>query len=77
MLDEQLLLVLCAGWGITDEMRQTADRARGGLMMVALAAADVECFRSLLARRLGLHFEDAKLDFPCRRLAAAYGRCAV
>jgi len=32
-------------------------------MMVALAAADVECFRSLLARRLGLYFEDAKLDF--------------
>ena len=32
-------------------------------MMVALAGADVECFRALLARRLGLYFEDAKLDF--------------
>jgi len=32
-------------------------------MTVALASADVEFFRDLVARRLGLHFEDAKLDF--------------
>src|SRR3984893_14479038 len=32
-------------------------------MTVALAGADVECFRALVARRLGLYFEDAKLDF--------------
>ena len=32
-------------------------------MTVAFAAADVECFRALVARRLGLYFEDSKLDF--------------
>jgi chemotaxis protein methyltransferase CheR len=32
-------------------------------MTVALAGADVECFRALVARSLGLYFEDAKLDF--------------
>jgi chemotaxis protein methyltransferase CheR len=32
-------------------------------MTVVLAGADVECFRALVARRLGLYFEDAKLDF--------------
>jgi chemotaxis protein methyltransferase CheR len=32
-------------------------------MTVALASADIECFRALVARRLGLYFEDAKLDF--------------
>jgi chemotaxis protein methyltransferase CheR len=32
-------------------------------LTVALAGADVECFRALVARRLGLYFEDAKLDF--------------
>ena len=32
-------------------------------MTTALAGADVECFRVLVARRLGLYFEDAKLDF--------------
>jgi chemotaxis protein methyltransferase CheR len=30
---------------------------------VALAGVDVECFRSLVAQRLGLYFEDAKLGF--------------
>jgi chemotaxis protein methyltransferase CheR len=32
-------------------------------MTEALAAADIESFRALVARRLGLYFEDAKLDF--------------
>ena len=32
-------------------------------MTVVLAGADVECFRALVARRLGLYFEDAKLDY--------------
>jgi chemotaxis protein methyltransferase CheR len=32
-------------------------------MTVAVAGADVECFRVLVARRLGLYFEDAKMDF--------------
>jgi len=32
-------------------------------MTVALAGADVECFRALVAQRFGLYFEDAKLDF--------------
>ncbi len=32
-------------------------------MIVAPAAAEIECFRGLVAERLGLHFEDAKLDF--------------
>jgi chemotaxis protein methyltransferase CheR len=32
-------------------------------MTVALAGADVECFRTLVARRFGLYFEDTKLDF--------------
>ena len=31
-------------------------------MTVALAA-EIECFRGLVAERLGLHFEDGKLDF--------------
>ena len=30
---------------------------------MALAAAEIECFRSLVAQRLGLYFDDAKLDF--------------
>src|ERR1700687_6214215 len=32
-------------------------------MTVALASVDIEGFRALVARRLGLYFEDAKLDF--------------
>jgi len=32
-------------------------------VIVAPAAAEIECFRGLVAERLGLHFEDAKLDF--------------
>ncbi len=32
-------------------------------MIVALAASEIECFRGLVAERLGLHFEDSKLDF--------------
>lgn len=32
-------------------------------MIVAPAAAEIECFRGLVAERLGLHFEDSKLDF--------------
>jgi chemotaxis protein methyltransferase CheR len=32
-------------------------------MMVALAAVEIEGFRSLVAQRLGLYFDDAKLDF--------------
>ncbi len=32
-------------------------------MIVAPAAAEIECFRSLVAERLGLYFEDGKLDF--------------
>ena len=32
-------------------------------MIVAPAAAEIECFRGLMAERLGLHFEDSKLDF--------------
>jgi chemotaxis protein methyltransferase CheR len=48
-------------------------------MTVALAGADVECFRALVARRLGLYFEDAKLDFLAdvlqRRMEGT--RCAL
>lgn len=32
-------------------------------MIVAPAAAEIESFRGLVAERLGLHFEDGKLDF--------------
>ena len=32
-------------------------------MIVAPAAAEIECFRGLMAERLGLCFEDSKLDF--------------
>jgi chemotaxis protein methyltransferase CheR len=32
-------------------------------MKMALAAVEIECFRSLVAQRLGLYFDDAKLDF--------------
>jgi chemotaxis protein methyltransferase CheR len=32
-------------------------------MTVLLSGADVGCFRALVGRRLGLYFEDAKLDF--------------
>jgi chemotaxis protein methyltransferase CheR len=32
-------------------------------MKMALAAAEIECFRSLVAQRLGLHFDESKLDF--------------
>jgi chemotaxis protein methyltransferase CheR len=32
-------------------------------VIVAPAAAEIECFRGLVAERLGLHFEDSKLDF--------------
>ncbi|HYL62683.1 MAG TPA: CheR family methyltransferase [Candidatus Methylomirabilis sp.] len=32
-------------------------------MIVAPAAAEIECFRGLVAERLGLYFEDSKLDF--------------
>ncbi len=32
-------------------------------MIVALAAAEIESFRSLVAERLGLYFEDSKRDF--------------
>lgn len=32
-------------------------------MIVALAAAEIECFRGLVAERLGLYFEDSKVDF--------------
>lgn len=32
-------------------------------MIVAPAAAQIECFRGLVAERLGLHCEDSKLDF--------------
>jgi chemotaxis protein methyltransferase CheR len=32
-------------------------------MNVTLAAGDIECFRSLVAERLGLYFDDSKLDF--------------
>jgi chemotaxis protein methyltransferase CheR len=38
-------------------------------MTVALAATDIECFRALVARRLGLYFEDAKLEFLADVLA--------
>jgi chemotaxis protein methyltransferase CheR len=31
--------------------------------MTLALAADIECFRGLVAERLGLHFEDSKLDF--------------
>jgi chemotaxis protein methyltransferase CheR len=45
---------------------------------VALAGADVEYFRALVAQRFGLYFEDAKLDFLAdvlqRRMKAT--RCA-
>jgi chemotaxis protein methyltransferase CheR len=48
-------------------------------MILALAAAEIECFRSLVAQRLGLYFDDAKLDFLAdvvrRRMEAA--RCEV
>jgi chemotaxis protein methyltransferase CheR len=30
---------------------------------LALAAAEIECFRGLVAERLGLHFDDGKLDY--------------
>jgi chemotaxis protein methyltransferase CheR len=32
-------------------------------VIVAPAAAEIECFRGLVAERLGLYFEDGKLDF--------------
>jgi chemotaxis protein methyltransferase CheR len=32
-------------------------------MNVTLAADDIECFRSLVAQRLGLYFDDSRLDF--------------
>jgi chemotaxis protein methyltransferase CheR len=32
-------------------------------VIVAPAAVEIECFRDLVAERLGLHFEDSKLDF--------------
>src|SRR4029077_2269193 len=32
-------------------------------MTVTVAAAEIECFRSRVAQRMGLHFEDAKLEF--------------
>jgi chemotaxis protein methyltransferase CheR len=32
-------------------------------MKSALAAEEIECFRSLIVQRLGLYFEDARLDF--------------
>ena len=32
-------------------------------MIVAPLAAEIECFRGLVAERLGLYFEDSKLDF--------------
>lgn len=32
-------------------------------MIMAPAAAEIECFRGLVAERLGLHFDDSKLDF--------------
>ncbi len=32
-------------------------------MIVAPASAEIECFRGLVAERLGLYFEDSKLDF--------------
>jgi len=32
-------------------------------VIVVPAAAEIECFRGLMAERLGLHFEDSKLDF--------------
>jgi chemotaxis protein methyltransferase CheR len=48
-------------------------------MTVAIVGADVECFRTLVAQRLGLYFEDAKLDFLAdvlqRRLEGT--RCAL
>src|SRR5271170_5525499 len=31
-------------------------------MTIVLAAEEIECFRSLVIQRLGLYFEDAKLD---------------
>jgi chemotaxis protein methyltransferase CheR len=31
--------------------------------MILAVAAEIECFRGLVAERLGLHFEDGKLDF--------------
>jgi chemotaxis protein methyltransferase CheR len=39
------------------------DGTGGGLVIVAPAAAEIECFRGLVAERLGLSFEDGKLDF--------------
>jgi chemotaxis protein methyltransferase CheR len=32
-------------------------------VIVAPAAAEIECFRGLVAKRLGLHFEESKMDF--------------
>jgi hypothetical protein len=32
-------------------------------VIVAPDAAEIECFRGLVAERLGLYFEDGKLDF--------------
>lgn len=55
-------------------------------MIVAPMAAEIESFRGLVAERLGLHFEDAKLDFladvlrkrmedtGCTRFSAYQGR---
>jgi chemotaxis protein methyltransferase CheR len=48
-------------------------------MTVLLVSSDVECFRDLVARHLGLYFEDAKLDFLAdvlrRRMQGT--RCAL
>jgi hypothetical protein len=39
-----------------------APTAQNCQMTIALAAEEIECFRSLVVRCLGLYFEDAKLD---------------
>jgi chemotaxis protein methyltransferase CheR len=57
-------------------------------MSATLAAAEIESFRSLVAQRLGLYFEDAKLDFLADvlrqrmesagcRLFSSYQRCVA
>ena len=32
-------------------------------MKVALAATEIECFRTLVTRRFGLYFDEPRLDF--------------
>ena len=63
-LDTQMLVVLA---GRDGSCRTKCGRGlgnRGGIPMKgAVGSAEIEHFRSLVAQRIGLHFDDGKLDF--------------